>query len=196
MGNPLFIPGSGSSRRETRAGFDKSRTEDRIMKRFLLAGLAAVGLAMTAAPAMADFCLNYNVCRNLCITHTQRCRCFSYHSYCNPLPCCAPGCGPTGPALWNSLAAYGPQYPNGYAAAAQPAAATTTAPAATQPSFNAPQPSPATNGVKQAVYSYGQTASPNYDTSSGYSYYGATSGYSYYGYGAGYNYAQAPNYWY
>jgi hypothetical protein len=50
--------------------------------------------------------------------------------------------------------------------------------------------------VKQAVYYYGQPATPGYGSNAGYNYYGTSSGYSYYGYGADYSYAQAPNYWY
>jgi hypothetical protein len=168
------------------------------MKRLLIGGLVALGLAVTAAPASADCYFDYSCCRHFCYVHTCKNRCLTFSSYCNPLPC-APGCGGYGaPALWNSLAAYGHSNPSGYAVAAQPAAAA-AAPAAAQPSFKAPTPSPATNGVKQTTYSYGQTpTSPSYgySPSTGYQYYGAGSGYDYYGYGASYSYAQAPNYWY
>jgi hypothetical protein len=165
------------------------------MKRFLIGGLVALGLAVTATPARADCYFDYSCCRHFCWIHTAKNRCFTFSSHSNPLPCVS-SCGYSGPSLWNSLAAYAP---HGYAVAAQPAAAVAApaaaAPAAPAPSFKAPQPSPATNGVKQAVYYYGQ-ANPGSGYNAGYNYYGTSSGYSYYGYGADYSYAQAPNYWY
>ncbi|HZV06075.1 MAG TPA: hypothetical protein VE999_13435 [Gemmataceae bacterium] len=166
------------------------------MKRLLVGAVVALGLASTATPAWADCYFDYSCCRHFCWVHTAKNRCFTFSSHSNPLPCapCAGGYG--GPALWNSLAAYGP---HGYAVAAQPAAAAApaaAAPAAPAPSFKAPQPAPATNGVKQAVYYYGQPTNPGYGYNAGFNYYGTSTGYSYYGYGADYSYAQAPNYWY
>jgi hypothetical protein len=160
------------------------------MKRLLVGAVVALGLAGTAAPAFADCYFEMSCCRHMCWVHTRRNRCLTYHSYSNPLPC-APGGGYCGPSLWNSLAAYAP---HGYPVAAQPVAA--AAPAAPAPSFKAPQPAPATNGVKQAAYYYGQPTNPGYGSNAGFNYYGTSSGYSYYGYGADYSYAQAPNYWY
>lgn len=164
------------------------------MKRLLVGALVALGLTATAAPARADCMFDYSCCRHFSWVHTCKNRCFTFSSYCNPLPCAPQGCGYGGPAMWNSLAAYG-QYPYGYAVAAQPAPAA-AAPAATTPSFRAPTPTPASNGVKQTGYTYGAPAYPAYNYSAGYNYYGTSTGYDYYGYGAGYGYAQAPNYWY
>jgi hypothetical protein len=131
----------------------------------------------------------YSCCRHMSMVWTGKSRCLSYQSCPRPLPC-VPHSGSYGPAPWNSLAAYGHYNPYGNAVAAQPAAP--AAPAATPPSFKAPSPAPATNGVKQALYSVGQPTNPGYGYNAGYNYYGAGSGYIYYGY----NYAQAPNYWY
>lgn len=165
------------------------------MKRLLFGALVALGLVVTATPVRADCYFDYSCCRHMSWVFTGRSRCWTFSSHCNPLPC-APSCGGYGgPALWNSLGAYGYHNPYGYAVAAQPAAGTAT-PAAATPSFKAPAPSPSTSGVKQTSYSYGQPANPGYNYNAGYNYYGASSGYDYYGYGAGYNYAQAPNYWY
>lgn len=148
------------------------------MKRILLTGLVALGLAAAAQPAKANLMFEYSCSRHFCFVHTQKNRCLSYTSCATPLPC-APGCGYSGPALWDGFAGYGAPH---YAApvAAAPAAA---APAATKPSFTPPQPKPA--GVQQAGYFYyGPAAAPAYNTG----------GYLYYGQGAGYY--QAPNYWY
>lgn len=159
------------------------------MKRFLLGGFLALGLAATAAPAKADFCLQWNCCHNLCIMRTRPQRCFSFSSCCAPVCASSYGYGYSGPAPWNALAAYG------YRPAPVAAAPAAAAPAA--PNFKAPAPTPApkaANGVQQAGYSYyGQTVNGGYGYDAGYNY-GA--GYGYYGYGFNYNYAQAPNYWY
>src|SRR5262249_46082240 len=120
MGNPCSVSGSCSSRRETRAGFGDSRTEDRFMKRLLVGALVALGLAGTAAPALADCYFELSCSRHMCFVHTRRNRCLTYHSYSNPLPCAPCAGGYCGPTLWNSLGAYAP---HGYAVAAQPAAA-------------------------------------------------------------------------
>jgi hypothetical protein len=165
------------------------------MKRFLIGGLVALGLAMTTAPAWADCYFDMTSCRHMCFVRTSRNRCWNFSSYCNPLPCVGScGYGAVGPA---------PYGPYGYAAAPAPVAAApaaATAPAGSQPAFQAPQPTPATNktnGLQQAGYFYyGPTGNAGSGSSTGYYYYGAGSGYGYYGYGASYNYAQAPNYWY
>jgi hypothetical protein len=178
------------------------------MKRILVVGLVALGLAATSAPLRADCMFEYSCCRHLCYVGTSKSRCFNYSSHANPLPC-GPG-GHAGPALWDGLAAYGaPPYPYAAPVAAAPAAAAAAtpaapaAPAATTPSFKAPQPSPATKssaGVQQAGYFYyGPTSNAGYSANAGYNYgtgYGYGAGYGYYGYGYGASYAQAPNYWY
>lgn len=171
------------------------------MKRLLCGAIVALSLALPTA-VHADCSFEYSCSRHLCFQRTSKNRCFSYSSYSNPLACAA-GCCPTGPAMWNGLAAYG--YPGyGYPApvAATPVAAApvVAAPAATSPSFKAPQPAPASSsstGVQQTGYFYyGQpTATPNYGATGGYNYYGTNYGYGSYGYGS-YGYAQAPNYWY
>lgn len=159
------------------------------MKRLLFGGLAALGLAVTAAPAWADCHFECSVCRHMSFTRTCKSRCWTFSSGCNPLPCIShSGFGYVGPAPWNALLAYG------YPPPAAPTAATPAAPAAPAapaPSFKAPQPAPAkTNatGVQQAGYFYyGQDPYAGYAPNTGY-------GYGYSGYGAGYSYAQAPNY--
>jgi hypothetical protein len=163
------------------------------MKQLLFGALVALGLAATAAPVQAAWCIDYSVCRHIGITYTGRSRCLNYTSCSNPLPGCAPG-GYAGPALWDSMAAYG-AHPYAVAAAPAPVATAPAAPANTAPSFKAPQPTPATKstGLQQAVYYYGQPTSTGYDYNAGYGY---SAGYSYYGYGSGYSYAQVPNYWY
>ena len=165
------------------------------MKKMLFGAFVALGLAVTAAPVQAGWCIDYSVCRHLNVTFTGRTRCLNYTSCSNPLPGCAPG-GYAGPHLWDSMAAYGAYpAPAAYPAPVAVAPAATPAPATPSPSFKAPQPTPATksNGLQQAVYYYGQPASTGYNYNAGYGY-GA--GYSYYGYGSGYSYAQVPNYWY
>ncbi|HTU21111.1 MAG TPA: hypothetical protein VMG10_23865 [Gemmataceae bacterium] len=164
------------------------------MKRILLVGLVALGLAAAAPPVKANFMFDYSVCRHFCFVHTQKNRCFNFNSCATPLPG-APGGGYAGPAGWGGPPAYGPPPAYGYAAPAPVVAApAAVAPAAPAPQFKAPQPSPASNsstGVQQAGYFYyGPTNNAGY----GYNYgYGA--GYLYYGYGAA-SYAQVPNYWY
>lgn len=167
------------------------------MKRFLVGGLVALGLAVTAAPAMADCYFESYCCRHTCFVRTCRNRCWNFSSYCNPLPCISHcGSGYSGVAPWNALAAYGYPPAQPVPVAAAPGAA---APAATQPSFRAPQPTPASSsptGLQQAVYSYyGQNGYAGYGANAGYNY-GTGYGYGYYGYGSSYSYAQAPNYWY
>jgi hypothetical protein len=175
------------------------------MKRLLFGGLVALGLAMTAAPAMADCYFQYNCCHNLTFVRTARNRCWTFNSHVNPLPCIS-SCGGGG---YSSATPYPAPYgyapyahaPYAYGAAAVAAVpAATTAPAtstapSTQPSFRAPQPTPAASnstGVQQAGYSYyGQVNNAGYGYNAGYNYgasYGAGYGY--------YSYAQAPNYWY
>lgn len=163
------------------------------MKRLLCGALAALGLALTAAPAKADCYFQSSCCRNICFVRTRPQRCFSFSSYCNPVCAGSCGYGYKGPAPWNVLAAYGPY---GYPPRPAPVAAVPAAPApAATPSFQAPPPAPATKNtaaVQQAGYFYyGQLN--NAGSSSNY---GAGYGYGYYGYGANYSYAQAPNYWY
>ena len=164
------------------------------MKRILCGGLVALGLALTAAPAKADCYFCSTCCRNITFVRTCRNRCWSFNSYCNPLPCVGScGYGYSGPAPWNALAAYGPY---GYPPRPAPVAAVPAAPApAATPGFKAPAPTPATNStaaVQQAGYfHYGQFN----NAGSAYNY-GTNYGYGYYGYGANYSYAQAPNYWY
>ena len=162
------------------------------MKRFLFGGLMALGLAVTATPARADWYFESSCCRHTCMVCTAKQRCWNFNSHCNPLPCVSHcGSGYSGPAPWNALAAYG--YPP--AARPAPVAAVPAVPAApaAQPAFQAPAPAPVTKtsaSVQQAGYSYyGQAENAAYN-------YGTNSGYGYYGYGAGYSYAQAPNYWY
>lgn len=159
------------------------------MKRLLIVGLVALGLAAAARPVKADCMFDYSVCRHFNYVHTGKSRCFSFSSHPNPLPCVSSH-GYSGPAPWDSLAAYGaPPYaaPVATAPAVAAPATTTPAPAATTPSFTPPPPK--ATGVQQAGYFYyGQTANPA--ASSGYNY----GGYLYYGQGAGYY--QAPNYWY
>jgi hypothetical protein len=163
------------------------------MKRFLLGGLAALGLAFTASPAKADCSFEYSCSRHLSYTHTSKSRCFSYSSHPNPLPCAGGGCA-SGPAMWDGLAAYGAAG-YGVAAYAAPVAASPAAatPAATTPSFQAPQPKPATtstSALQQAAYFYyGQSNNSGYGYNAGYNY-----GVGYYGYGSS-NF-QAPDYWY
>ncbi len=162
------------------------------MKRLLCGGLVALGLAVMAAPAKADCYFCSTCCRNVTFVHTCRNRCWSFNSYCNPLPCVG-ACGYCGPAPWNVLAAYGP---HGYPPHPAPVAAVPAAPApAPTPGFKAPAPTPATKStaaVQQAGYFYyGQ-----YNNAGSASYYGTGSDYGYYGYGASFSYAQAPNYWY
>jgi hypothetical protein len=172
------------------------------MKRFLFGGLVALGLAVTAAPAKADCYFQSNVCRSMTWVHTCRNRCWSFNSYVNPLPCistCGGGGGYSSAAPWPGAVGHAPYgyAPYGYApgavAAAPAAAAPAAATPATQPSFRAPQPTPATNnstGLQQAGYAYyGQTNAAGYGYNAGYNY-GAGYGYGYY------SYAQAPNYWY
>jgi hypothetical protein len=141
------------------------------MKRFLFVGLLALGLAATTRPARADFRLQWNVCRSLCIEYTARQRCLTYTTHSNPLSC-AGGYG--------GYYGYGAHY---YDAAY--AGTTAAAPAAGSPSFTAPQPTPTPSA----------TVSPTGLQQAGYFYYPQAAGY---GYGAGYGagYAQAPNYWY
>jgi hypothetical protein len=167
------------------------------MKRLLFGGLLALGLAVTAAPAKADCYLQYNCCHNLTFVRTARNRCWSFNSHVNPLPCIS-SCGGGG---YSHAAPYPAPYgyaPYGYApgaVAAVPTATTTPAAStpATQPSFRAPQPTPAASsstGVQQAGYFYyGQANNAGYGYNAGYNY-GASYGYGYY------SYAQAPNYWY
>jgi hypothetical protein len=160
------------------------------MKRFLFGGLLALGLAVTATPARADFYFEADCCRHWSMVRTCKQRCWTFNSCCNPLPCishCASG-GSSGLTPW-----HGPG-PYGYPAAAAPVAAAPVAPApAGVPAFKAPAPAPVTKTsatVQQAGYFYyGQAENTGYN-------YGTGSGYGYYGYGAGYSYAQAPNYWY
>ena len=162
------------------------------MKRLLFGGLLALGLAVTARPARADWFFESSCCRHCCMVFTAKQRCWTCTTHCNPLPCvstCASGgC--------SSLAPWGGPAPYGYPAAGYPApvAAAPVAPApAAAPTFRAPAPAPATKtstSLQQAGYSYyGQTENAGYN-------YGAGSSYGYYGYGAGYGSAQAPNYWY
>jgi hypothetical protein len=169
------------------------------MKRLLVGGLVALGLAVTAAPAWADCYFEATCCRHITFVRTCRNRCWTFNSCVNPLPCIS-SCGggyTSGAAPWPAPVAHAPY---GYAPAAVAAVpAATTAPAnstpATQPSFKAPQPRPATTsstGVQQAGYFYyGQTNNPGYNYNAGYN---SATGYSY-GYSS-YGYAQAPNYWY
>ena len=166
------------------------------MKRFLIVGLVALGLAATARSAKADCAFEYSCSRHLSYVHTSKNRCFSFNSHSTPLPCMShSGSGYSGPA-WGDPSAYGAPaygYPAAAPVAAAPAAAAPAAPAATTPSFNAPAPKQTPNnnasaGLQQAGYFYyGQTANPGYGA--GYNY---STGYSYYGYGS----AGAPNYWY
>lgn len=156
-----------------------------MMKRFLCGAFVALSLALPTV-VRADCSFEYSCSRHICFARTSKNRCFSYSSHSNPV--CAPGCCPSGPTLWNGLAAYG--YPAPIAAPVV-AAAPVAAPAAAAPTFKAPAPAPASNGVQQTgYYYYGQPAAPSYGATSGYNYYGTNYGYSYYGY------AQAPNYWY
>lgn len=163
------------------------------MKRLLVGSLVALGLAVTAAPAMAGCYFESCCSRHCCFVWTGRTRCLNFTSYSNPLPCMYPCGGYCAPSLWNSLAAYG--YPHAAPAVPVAAAPAAAAPAAAQPPFRAPQPSPAIKnqtGLQQAVYSYyGQSGYAGYGANGGYN-----PGYGYYGYGANYSYAQAPNYWY
>lgn len=156
------------------------------MKRLLIAALAAAGLSLAAQSARADCAFDYCCNRHFCFVKTCKQRCLTYTSCCNPLPCLPSCCSTGGPALWDSLGAYGYgayayAAPHG-AAAVAPAAA---APATTTPSFTAPQPTPApktSTGVQQAGYFY---------------YPPSAAGYNYgYGTGYGYGYMQAPSYWY
>jgi hypothetical protein len=167
------------------------------MKRLLVGGLVALGLAVTAVPAWADCYFQCNVCRSMTFVRTCRNRCWTCSSYVNPLPCISTcgGGGYSSAAPWPAPLAHGPYgypYPAVAAVPAAAAPATSTTPA-TQPQFRAPQPTPATStstGVQQAGYSYyGQTNNSGYDYNAGYNY---GPGYSY-GY---YSYAQAPNFWY
>ncbi len=158
------------------------------MKRLMLVGLLALGVAASARPARADCRFEWNVCRNICFEHTSKKRCFSYSSYNNPLSGHGGG-GYAGPAMWDG---YHP-----YAAPAYGAVPVAAAPAAAKPSFTAPQPTPARNssvtptGLQQAGYFYYAPA-----TNAGYGY-GAGYGYAAgYGYGYGVGSFQAPNYWY
>jgi hypothetical protein len=158
------------------------------MKRLMLAGLVALGLAFAAQPALADCAFEYSCSRHFSYVHTSKQRCFSYSSHCNPLPC-APSCGYGGPALWNG---YNPYAAAAYAPAYGVAAATSAAPAsATKPAFTPPQPTPAPRN----------SVSPTGLQQAGYFYYppttAATSGYGAgYGYGYGAGYYQVPSYWY
>ncbi len=168
------------------------------MKRLLVGGLLALGFAMTAAPAWADCYFECSCCRHFTFVRTTKNRCWSCTTTCNPLPCissCSGG-GCASAAPFPAPVAYAPFAYAPAAVAAAPAA--TTAPAAStpasQPSFQAPQPRPATSstGVQQAGYFYyGQTNNAGYGYNAGYNY-GTGYGSGYYNYG----YAQAPNYWY
>jgi hypothetical protein len=142
------------------------------MKKIIAASLVALGLAAFSpqeAQAWCKFSCSFG---------------FSFHCESGCCGCgCAPGCFDCG-----CIAGFGPPvlpYAPGYGAdfgyggyscaAAQPAPAASTAPAA----------SPPANGPAQASY-----FSNVGGTSQGYSYYGNTGAYS--GYGSG----QAPSYWY
>ncbi len=146
------------------------------MKRFVYGSLAALGLALSASPVLADVAFEYSCSRHIGYTRTSKNRCFSFNSHANPLGCPGSSCSSaSGPSLWNAMPAY--------------AAPVHAAPA---PTFQAPAPAPAKPAVQQAGYNYyAPTYAPTYDYSGGYNYY---MNYGYYGYGAGY--AQAPNYWY
>jgi hypothetical protein len=160
------------------------------MKRLLFGGLMALGLAVMATPARADWYFESSCCRHCCMAFTAKQRCWTCTTHCNPLPCISHCAGGYSGAMapWHGPAGYG--YPAaGYPA---PVAAAPVAPApAAAPTFKAPAPAPATKtSLQQAGYFYyGQTENSGYN-------YGASSGYGYYGYGAGYSSAQVPNYWY
>jgi hypothetical protein len=161
------------------------------MKRLMLGGLVALGLMLAARPARADFLLQWNVCRNICIQHTAKQRCFTFTSHSNPICCPGGGYGGYG-GLWGAYyayGAYGSPYYGGLASAAPAAAApAATTPATTTPSFTPPQPTPT-----------GGSATPTGLQQAGYFYYppAAAAGYGYgYGYDYGVGYSQAPNYWY
>lgn len=161
------------------------------MKRFFAMGLAALALACTASAARADMRFSHCVTRNTYFEHTSKSRYLCFKSCANPLSCCY---GPAAPGgLWGPYFAYGM---GAYGVAAAPAAA-----GSTQPTFTAPQPTPAPQssvtptGLLQASYGY-------YPQVNGYGYgYNAGSAYGFgYGYGAAYGNGasafQAPSYWY
>ncbi len=167
------------------------------MKRLLFGGLMALGLTAMATPAWADCYFQCNVCRSMTFVRTCRNRCWSFNSYVNPLPCistCGAGGGYSSAAPWPAAYAHAPYaYAPAAVVAAPAAAAPATSTPANQPSFRAPQPTPAAStstGVQQAGYFYyGQANNAGYGYNAGYNY-GASYGYGYY------SYAQAPNYWY